>query len=647
MWIELKDDYRRPQALSLIWAVVVAAGMLATGCRLIQAGRGGERQALPIVPTQRVAWGQPLNLTVTTNGLRSAELSWQAPGGVVYRYRVERAETLDGPFAWVADASGDRQTFTDGQTSATRLLDNATYYYRVCTIFDKKGVMSEPTASVATTTAPVPVAPTAAQAIATGSRAVTVTWSASPSHGVCRYRVQRTPAEDADAYTDVGVSSVTTFVDGGSASSTLKDSAKYRYRIIAVNSADAVSEPSSFAAVETFPPPVAPHGVTGVSDEVRCALLTWQVNPEEDVVCYDILQAREVNERFIKIGEARGRLNTQYTDGGGNPGTLEDDGTYYYRIRAVNRVTAESADSETVRVTTRAVPPMVGQVATVSARPREVPLAWEASSDTAVIGYEVWRATADGDNWTQIARLSHRNETTYCDRGGEKNAASLGLLADGTIYQYKVIAFNTANVRSSASIPVSATTKVIPVPPSGVTASTGTARSIKVTWNPNPEEDVNGYLVENSKKPDGGFRQMAQIQIATALTAEDSGFEPNTFRYYRVKALDKERIESQWSEVAEGRSKPAPDAPSGLTLQSENNLTQVSWEPPSQTDIARYNVWSKRFLGWDLLATTEQPEYILAPAEEAKALTIAVTAVDKDQLESEKSASLKVESNIQ
>ncbi len=168
---------------------------------------------------------------------------------------------------------------------------------------------------------------------------------------------------------------------------------------------------------------------------------------------------------------------------------------------------------------------------------------------------------------------------------------------------------------------------------------------IRVTWDPNPEKDVHGYLVEVSRKPDGGFRKMAQVQAtaAAALTAEDTGLDPGTLRYYRVKALDREGIESLWSEVVEGSSKPAPEAPAGLAVQRGDNRTRVCWAPPPQADVVQYKVWSKRFLGWDLLAATERPEYILAPAEAAKALTIAVTAIDKDQLESEKSAPLKVE----
>ncbi len=637
-------DLRTMRLMALPGLTAVAAALLAAGCGHTGAGGGG-RRALPMPVRQRVTWGQPPGFAVKTNGLRSAELSWQTPGRAVYGYRIERAESPEGPFAWVADAPGNRQMFIDGRTPDTRLRDSTTYYYRVCTIFDKRGTMSDPTPPAATTTAPLPVPPPSLQAAATGSRAVTVAWPPSPSAGVNRYRVQRAQETGADAYGDVGVSHTTNFVDGGTAASTLRDSTKYRYRVIAVNSADAESEPSVFAGVETLPPPAAPRGLAAVPHEVRCVPLTWQPSPEEDVVRYDIYQARTADGAFTKIGEAQGRLTTQYTDGGGNPGTLEDEGAYFYRIRAVNGVTAESADSETVRVTTRPVPPPVRQVAAESARPREVPLSWEASPDTAVAGYEVWRAGADGSDWTQIVRLANRGETAYRDRGGQKDAGALGLLADGTAYQYKVVAFNTANVRSSASEPVAATTKVIPVPPSGLETSKEIARVIRVTWAPNPEKDVYGYLVEVSRKPDGGFRKMAQVQsaAAAALTAEDTGLDPGTFRYYRVKALDREGIESLWSAVVEGRSKPTPEAPAGLTVQRENNLTRVGWAPPPQTDVVQYKVWSKRLLGWDLLAATERPEYILAPAEAAKALTIAVTAIDKDQLESEKSAPLKVE----
>jgi fibronectin type 3 domain-containing protein len=632
-------------------ATIITGCLIVTGCRSVAgflpktAEHQGEGPlAIPIAPTQLVAWGQPQNVSVATNGLRSAELSWQGPEGKVHRYRVERSESPDGPFAWVADAPGDRSTYLDGQRPGARLKDSTVYYYRVSTVFDKAGVMSEPSPPVKTVTAPPPVPPASVTAAATGSRAVTVTWAASASEGIKHYRVQRTPEAEPGAFEDVGTTGGTNHVDGGTAASVLKDSAKYRYRVIAVNQADAESAPSAAAAVETFPPPAPPRKLTGTLNEVRCVPLAWEPAPEEDVVQYDVYQARAAEGPFTKIGSTQGRTATQYTDGGGNPGNLEDEGTYYYRVRAVNGVTAESGDSETVRVTTRAVPPAMQEVVAVSGKPREIPVSWAVSPDRAVVGYEVWRADAEGDDWTQVARLGDRTATHCVDRGGQKDGSRLGFLKDGTEYQYKVIAFNSANVRSSASVPVKAKTKLIPVPPAGLEASTRMARLIRLTWQPNPEKDVNGYLIETSKKPDGSFRKLTSVQVSEGVTlaAEETELAPSVTKYYRVKALDREGLESEWSPVVQGVSKPLPDAPTGLTAQSEGNAFRIGWSPPAQSDVVQYKVWSKKLLGWDLVATTEQPVYNMGAADLAKAVTLAVTAVDKDRLESEKSEAVKV-----
>ena len=643
---------------SFTFAVLAVCGAFAcsvflTGCQspaglppeTAAEGVSGQGSAAPITPTKLLARGKPEGLSVTGNGLRSAMLSWSEPGGRVYRYRIERSESAEGPFAWVADVTPEKLTYTDGLAAADRLRDSATYYYRMSTIFDKFGLMSEPTALVKTVTAPPPVPPVSVKAEASSSRAVTLTWPASASEGVISYRVERALAASPAAFEAVTTVHDTTFVDGGTPASVLKDSTKYLYRAVAITRVDSESAPSAAAEVLTMPPPAPPRKPAAVANEVRCVPLTWEASPEADVIRYDIYQSRAAEGPFQKIGAVQGRTTTQYTDGGGNPGALEDEGTYYYRVRAVNNVTSESADSETAHAVTRPVPPEVQQVVTVSARPREVPLSWSASTDTSVVGYEVWRSPAGSDDWTQIVRLNSRDVTSYLDRGGEKDGTKLGLLTDGTEYQYKVIAYNTANVRSSASGVVRVQTKVIPVPPAGLVATTNRAGIVRLTWQPNPEKDVNGYWVETSKKPQDGFRKLAVVHASagSALTAEELDLSPATLRYYRLKALDKEGLESEWGAVTEGRAKPLPDAPEGLQAQPDGNTIRITWKPPPQSDVTQYKVWSKKFIGWDLVASTEQPEYRVGLTELAKAMTLAVTAVDQDKQESAKSVTVKVE----
>ncbi len=643
----------RRLALALTGGCMIATVLLATGCQSpaglpsesAAASASGQESAVPITPTKLLARGKPEGVSVTANGLRSAVLSWSEPSGRVYRYRIERSESAEGPYAWVADVAPDKLTYNDGQAAAARLKDSATYYYRLSTVFDKFGLMSEPTPPVKTTTAPPPVPPASVKAVATSSRAVTVSWPLSVSEGVTSYRVERALAAQPATFEKVEIAREPTAVDGGTPASVLKDSTKYLYRVVAINRVDAESGPSASVEVLTLPPPEPPRKPVTVSNEVRCVPLSWEASPEKDVIRYDIYQASAAEGPFKKIGEVQGRTTLQYTDGGGNPGNLEDEGTYFYRVRAVNNVTAESADSETVRAVTRPVPPEVQQVVTVSARPREVPITWTVSADTSVLGYEVWRATADGDDWVQVVRLNKRDANAYLDRNGEKDGTKLGLLKDGSEYQYKVIAFNTANVRSSASAVVRAKTKVIPVPPAGLSATTNQAGVVKLTWQPNPEKDVSGYLVENSKKSADGFRKLAVVHAGSGLVpvAEETGLEPAAVKYYRIKALDKEGLESDWGPVVEGRAKPLPDAPAGLQAQPDGNIIRITWQPPPQRDVTQYKVWSKKFLGWDLVATTDQPEYRVGLTELAKAMTLAVTAVDRDKQESAKSETIKVE----
>jgi len=625
---------------ALAVAFAAAGGVFcAGGCRSAGKPDAGEYGSL----LQTVMYGQPQQVSVSSNGLRSADLTWDEPVEKIYRYRIERAPALEGPFALVAEISSRYLAYTDGTTPDTRLNDSTAYYYRVIAVLEKNGPFSPPSSVVRTFTAPPPVPPLNVRVAASGSRAVTVTWDASASEGVTAYRVERAPADAPAAFEKVATANAISVVDGGTPASTLKDSTEYLYRVVSVNRVDSESVPSEAVRVTTLPPPKPVQGLAAVSREVRCVPLTWAPSPETDVVHYDIYQAREAEGPFQKIGSVRGRTSTQFTDGGANPGTLEDEGTYFYRVRAVNAVTAESADSASVRAVTREVPPEVRQVAVVSARPREVPVSWAASPDTAVNGYEVWRATGDEDDWVQVVRLNSRESTSFVDRGGEKDGTRLGRLKDGTDYQYRVIAFNTANVRSSASVPVKAKTKVVPVAPSGLTATTNLAHTVRLTWQPNPEKDVNGYLVGVSKKPDDGFRKLTAVQgiEGVALTAEETELDPGVTHYYRIKALDKEGLEGDWCQTVSGRSKPLPDAPTGLQSTPDGGAFRIVWQPPPQNDIIQYNVWEKKLFGWRLIATTPNPDYRIEPAVDEKTPTIAVTAVDKDKLESHRSEPLK------
>ncbi|MEI6166884.1 MAG: hypothetical protein WCS52_06795 [bacterium] len=595
---------------------------------------------------RKTLYGQPEGVTVSSKGLREVMVSWKMPTDECFHYKIERSFESDDAFAEIAAVSPRKMSFKDTGTRDNPLRDNTAYYYRIIAQLEREGPESIPSAVVKAVTAPPPASPSKVSTVASSSRGVTVTWGgAAPSEAVTLYRVERALASSSTAFERIGVTPSCTFTDGGTAASVLKDSTRYLYRVVAVNRVNAESAPSGVSEVVTLPPPAAVKHVVGVSDEVRCVPISWESNPEPDVVRYDVYRARQAEGLFEKIGSAPGRSSCSYLDGGTNPGKLEDEAIYFYRIRAVNAVTAEGAFSDVARAFTRGVPEEVAAVVALTGRPREIPVSWTMSLDKSVVGYEVWRADDSEDNWAQVCRLNGHSSTNFLDRGEIKPTSGLGFLKDGAVYQYKVIGFNNANVRSSASIAASARTKYRPAAPVGLMATTNTPLSINLTWAANSEMDIADYVVESADRPDAGFRKLMTVASGRlgGLSAREMALESGTIRYSRIKAVDKAGLESDWSKVIMGRAKPIPDAPSRVSREWVGTNARVSWQAPAQPDVQRYNVWRKKLFGWEPIATTEQTSYLFEFTELSKPMTVTISAVDKDGLESEKSGMIEIE----
>ena len=592
---------------------------------------------------RRTLYGQPTGVVASDGGLREVTLKWAIPSDEVYRYRIERAESPTGPFSKIEEVSPRRQLFRDTGTQEAPLKDNSTYYYQIVAVLEKGGPESIPSTLVRAVTAPPPLAPANVKVTAPASREVKITWSPSPSTGVSLYRVERARVGSA-TFERVDVARSSPLTDGGTAASSLKDSTKYLYRVITVNRVNSESTPSAPVEVTTLPPPAPVQKLAAVSDEVRCVPVSWAPSPESDVVRYDVYRARTGEGPFEKIESVSGRMSASFLDGKANPGNLEDEAMYFYRVRAVNAVTAESADSETIRATTRGVPSDVGMVTAQSLRPREIPISWTMNPDKAVVGYELWRAEEGSDEWVQVGRVIGRDTTNYLDRGDAKAKSGLGALKDGAVYQYKLIAYNKAEVRSSASSAATARTKYRPATPVAVLATTNLPLSIKLAWKANPEKDISDYVVECSDQPDDSFRKLVTVTATKGdgLSAREMALESGVTRYYRVKAIDQDGLESDWSKVVAGRSKFVPGEPVSVKAQPVGTNVRVTWKAPPQPDVRRYKVWRKKFMGWEVISTTEQTNYLFEFNELSKPMTIAVSAVDQDELEGARSESLDI-----
>ena len=83
-------------------------------------------------------------------------------------------------------------------------------------------------------------------------------------------------------------------------------------------------------------------------------------------------------------------------------------------------------------------------------------------------------------------------------------------------------------------------------------------------------------------------------------------------------------------------------SPAELNAAWDANGVTLTWAAPPQTDIKCYKIWRKKIFGAEELATVTETKGGLTAAQAGKGLTVLVSAVDADGLESPRSAPLEL-----
>jgi fibronectin type 3 domain-containing protein len=577
----------------------------------------------------------PGDFSLSDLGLREVNLRWAPPAGP-WKIRISRAEDPKGPFQEIAVVAAGKTTYSD-RGGKEGLADATSYYYRLSSI-DELNRESVPSPVRESMTAPPPEAPDNLRADTPAARAVSLSWNASVSEGVVKYIVER--ALGGAAFEKVGEVTKTEFREGGTSVSPLADSSEYRYRVSAVNRVGARGGVSAEVAVTTRPPPAAVAGLSGTSNELRCVPLEWTASAEGDVVRYDLFRATAPAGEWVRIGSVKGRENTRFLDGGENPGKLPDGTAYQYRVKAVNGVGAESALSAIAEARTREAPPMVLSFEAVSGLPRQVALTWWVSDDNKVVAYELARAEGEGEFET-LGKVPGRERESAKDFGGRFRAEGEGKasLKDGTRYRYRIRALHPTGAVSEWSAETAAVTKPVPATPSAPKLVSGLAGRIEMSWEAPPETDIARVEIWASDREADGFKR---IGTAEASGYAESGLKPSTERWYRLRTVDRDGLESLWSEASRGMSKALPDAPAGLAFSAKETGVEITWSAPMQEDIAQYEVGEKKFMGGRELAKVGEARCVLPAETVGKKISVHVRAVDADGLVSEWSETLEI-----
>jgi len=130
-----------------------------------------------------------------------------------------------------------------------------------------------------------------------------------------------------------------------------------------------------------------------------------------------------------------------------------------------------------------------------------------------------------------------------------------------------------------------------PDPPTGLDANPGTNEGeIDVSWNPNPEPDLDYYVLERADNP--GFSGSSTFNVSTT-SYTDTGLTPGETYHYRVIAVDAGGNESPPSNVDSAVAQDLPPAaPTGLvaiTGTGEGEI-DITWNANGEPDFDHYRL---------------------------------------------------------
>jgi parallel beta-helix repeat protein len=317
----------------------------------------------------------------------------------------------------------------------------------------------------------------------------------------------------------------------------------YYYRLKAYND-EYVGEWSSIVDMKVDWPPSAPKNLRAVEVLSNQVTLEWDLNPESDIAGYYILRSENTLGPY---GPFKRIQNEPATSNRFIVTNLDDETLYHFTIVAYDGVPSNSSYSNIVPVTTldRTAPARPTGLTAEALNNHEIFLEWNANTEPDLAGYHIF---INDTNNGPTGSFHH----IHTIRGFETSYKVTGLVEQVT-YIFRIKAFDEVPNNSSFSHFATATTpdKIKPAAPTGLKIIAATHNSITLTWDPNPDHDLVGYIVFRSLQENKNYIS-AHPDLIDKTQYIDSGLAENTTYYYKLRAIDDVNLESDFSEIVSG-----------------------------------------------------------------------------------------------
>ncbi|HTG45953.1 MAG TPA: fibronectin type III domain-containing protein [Verrucomicrobiae bacterium] len=466
-------------------------------------------------------------------------------------FKLERKAGATGPWIELPALAANATAFLDAE-----LAPATVYYYRI-RAFNLEGnsaYSAEVTASTPERPLNPPLAP-ALQLAGTATTRVDLTWNDVATE--LGYKLERKTGV-AGTWTEFPAlaANLSAYAD-----SAVLPSTEYYYRLRAFN-ADGNSAYSSEVHAATAAPPLNPP--TAPTLQLAGATsgrvdLTWNDLPNE--LGYKLEHRTGAAGAWAEFPIFAANL-TAYSDTAVLPST-----EYYYRLRAFN-ADGNSAYSSEVHAATAAPPlnpPTAPTLQLAGVASGRVDLTWIDGANE--LGYKLERKSGAAGTWTEFPSLA-ANLSAYSDSA----------VTPSTEYFYRIRAFN-ADGNSSYSAELRAVTTAPPlqppVPPVLQTVAISESR-IDLLWNDVANETT--YEIER-KLGSGNWGPLASVG-ANVTSYSNSGLQPSTLYFYRIRALNAAGASALSPEVSTSTQAPPlqrPTTPALLATALSHSRISLAW----------------------------------------------------------------------
>ncbi|SFV74805.1 Putative fibronectin domain-containing lipoprotein [hydrothermal vent metagenome] len=319
----------------------------------------------------------------------------------------------------------------------------------------------------------------------------------------------------------------------------------------------------------------------GVKADMNAIALEWK--PIDDkrvkgVYIYKHSPQDKDQNTHILYKTIDNRFATHFVDTQVKPSTK-----YAYSFKTFSK-DAESDSSPVIFVKSLHLLHSVVWADTISGLPKSVKLIWRPHTNSKVASYIIERKKLNEDNFKKIAEVKNRLSAEYIDQN----------LEDNQIYQYQIRVKTFDNLISTPSKILQATTKSLPKPIQNIQASQNLPKQIKLTWDPNTEDDFYQYYVYRSEPNKDDYKLVATLYNNHFTDKID---EDGKTYYYQVRAVDNDGLESKYEDTVVGTTLQKPQSATLKKPLFTQDTIQLQWQNEDKR-VKNYIVIRKEKKGW-------------------------------------------------